>query len=86
MNTSYCWEVAEPLYKAVPVYYYEESGPESGLAQGEAIKLFSVFYNEEKRGNEVFTDIEVGCVDEWVSSLPCVRLGVSLLSAPRMQA
>lgn len=31
----------------------------SGLAEGEAIKLFSLFYNAEEAANEIFGDIEV---------------------------
>lgn len=47
------------VHYGVGVYSYLETGETSGLAEGEAIKLFSLFYNEEKAGNELFDKIEV---------------------------
>lgn len=38
---------------------YNEVGPTAALAQGEAIKLFALFYNEEELGNSLFDEIEV---------------------------
>ncbi|CAM9439659.1 unnamed protein product [Scytosiphon promiscuus] len=55
--TSYC-ENATVAHNGVGVVGYLESGPDVGLAHGEAIKLFSLFYNEEAKGNELFTEIE----------------------------
>lgn len=56
--TGYCTG-APDTYNGVGVYTYMESGPTAGLAHGEAIKLFSLFYNEEAKGNELFQEIEV---------------------------
>lgn len=36
-----------------------ETGPNAGLAQGEMIKFFSLFYNDEEVANELFEEIEV---------------------------
>lgn len=58
LTTSYC-ENATMTYNGVEVLTFYESGDTVGLGQGEAIKLFSLFYNEEAKGNELFDEIEV---------------------------
>ncbi|CAM9856202.1 unnamed protein product, partial [Hapterophycus canaliculatus] len=55
--TSYCPN-ATVAHNGVGVPGFLESGPDVGLAHGEAIKLFSLFYNEEAKGNEIFAEIE----------------------------
>lgn len=59
LETGWC-DGAPAREKAVAVFSYFETGPESGLAEAEAIKLFSLFYNEEAKANEIFREIEVG--------------------------
>ena len=56
--TSFC-DGAPMREKAVAVVSYLETGPNGGLAQAEMIKLFSLFYNQEAKGNAIFYEIEV---------------------------
>lgn len=59
LSVSFC-EGADPIHNAVQILSYAEAGETSiGLAHGEAIKLFSLFYNLETKGNELFDEIEV---------------------------
>lgn len=58
LNVSYC-EGADPVFNRVQVVSYAETGDTIGLAQGEGIKLFALFYNLEALGNEIFDEIEV---------------------------
>ncbi|CAM9208422.1 unnamed protein product [Ascophyllum nodosum] len=55
--TSFC-DGAPMREKAVAVVSYLETGPNGGLAQAEMIKLFSLFYNQEAKGNAIFYEIE----------------------------
>lgn len=58
LNVSLC-DGADPVLNAVQIVSYAEAGDNIGLAHGEAIKLFSLFYNLEADGNEIFDEIEV---------------------------
>lgn len=58
LSVSFC-EGAEPVLKGVQIVSYAEAGDTIGLAHGEAIKLFALFYNLEAKGNEIFDEIEV---------------------------
>lgn len=58
LNVSFC-EGADPIHNGVQILSYAEAGDTIGLAHGEAIKLFSLFYNLEVEGNELFDEIEV---------------------------
>lgn len=62
LNVSYCGG-ADPVFNGVQVLSFAERGDNIGLAQGEGIKLFSLFYNLEAKGNEIFEEIEVTSVD-----------------------
>ncbi|CAB1103470.1 unnamed protein product [Ectocarpus sp. CCAP 1310/34] len=57
LTTSLC-ENATMVHNGVAVVAYQESGEAVGLGRAEAIKLFSLFYNEEARANELFDEIE----------------------------
>eukprot|EP00752_Nemacystus_decipiens_P009351 g8357.t1 len=57
LTVSYC-EGADPILNGVQVLSYAEAGDNIGLAHGEAIKLFSLFYNLEALGNTLFEEIE----------------------------
>lgn len=70
LDITNCDGSSEPLYNAVGVFSFMEGGPDSGLAQGEAIKLFSLFYNAEEKGNEVFEEMEVRLGAIYVQVLP----------------
>lgn len=48
------------LHNGVAIYSFDETGETSGLGEGELIKLFSLFYNQEAAANEIFGEIEVG--------------------------
>lgn len=58
LTTSYCANATD-THNGVAIQLYSETGPTAALAQGEAIKLFSLFYNEEALGNSIFGEIEV---------------------------
>lgn len=60
--TGWCSD-ASPVENGVAVQTYMETGSQAGLAHGEAIKLFSLFYNEEAKGNEIFEEIKVHDAD-----------------------
>lgn len=58
LMTSFCAN-ATMTHNGVAVVAYLESGEAVGLRYAETIKFFSLFYNEEARGNELFDEIEV---------------------------
>lgn len=58
LDVSFC-EGADPILNGVQILSFLEGGDTIGLGHGEAIKLFSLFYNLEAKGNELFEEIEV---------------------------
>lgn len=80
LSVSFC-EGAEPVLNGVQIVSYAEAGDTIGLAHGEAIKLFALFYNLEAKGNEIFDEIEV---NEWSTgwlwrSPSCIYKRVSVM-------
>lgn len=59
LTTSWSCENATMVHNGVAVVAYAERGEAVGLGRAETIKLFSLFYNEEARANELFDEIEV---------------------------
>lgn len=49
---------ATNTHNGVAIQLFSETGPTAALAQGEGIKLFALFYNEEALGNSIFDEIE----------------------------
>lgn len=74
-------------HNGVAIQSYLETGPTAALAQGESIKLFSLFYNEEAQANIHFEEIEVSGMRQDVQSLysTSVRNGKSCMTRFTLQ-
>lgn len=78
LTVSFC-DGADPVVNGVQVVSYAEDGDVIGLAHGEAIKLFALFYNLEAKGNEIFDEIEVNTNTYWWWIVEIARSHVSVI-------